>query len=376
MNRNRFSHFIILLLFLSLSFAFLIPANADHDPVPYIDETGNAETCADYQLLDTDHFADTADLVLEGGWYVISGNVTYNNRIEINAPYDPEIAEEYSLEPVRLILTDGCTLNLKQGIHLDSDNGLEIYSQSGGTGVLNASYDDTTDDDIPHAVIGGNAPRGRGGYLTINGGVINVTGSTAGAGIGGSVRGSLDALTINGGKVTVENTAGGAAIGVGLSYQGSNYGIVTINGGEVYADSHYHGQRTSDAIGGHYECGGLKELNINGGKVTAFGRYATVGMDPCAMMTYGTIHLGDSMKVSAGYDPDHVTPVADAADRIDAIRSNACCIVEEEGFGTSSEPADTASAFGSKSLPWITAIAFAALAAVIIITRNHTPKGA
>ena len=215
-------------------------ADGEKDPVEYVDENGEIQTCTEYEILDTSTYADAPEVTISGGWYVVKGNVTYQNRLTIDAEYEPEFAEEYGLEPARIILCDGCRLDLKQGIHLGRDNGLMIYAQSQGTGTLNAEYDETRKQ-IGHAVIGGNEPREFSGYLDINGGVINVTGRTCGACLGGSEGGSLDEINIRGGKIRLENKEGAPAIGVGLCYNRGNIGTVNITGGEIYADSQFEG---------------------------------------------------------------------------------------------------------------------------------------
>ena len=365
-------YFSALLFLMLLTCSFSISAYADEgDPVEYIDENGEIQYCTDYQILNTDNFPDEPGVELGTGWYVVEGKVAYQNRICISAAYDAMYAEEYDMEPARLILCDSCELNLKQGIELGQDYGLTIFGQSGGTGTLNADYNYYLYDEVAHAVIGGNAPKEFGGYLEINGGIINVTGNTDGACIGGSVGGALEEVNIHGGKITLENTVGGPAIGVGLSYTRGNYGRVNISGGEIYADSHFETIRTCDAIGGHYECGGLKEMTITGGKVAAFGRYATVGMDPCAMMTYGSLVLGDDMTVSAGYDPDHISPAAKDK-RVEAIRSNCYAEVTAPGYSGSSTSA-AASAFNggiATILLFAAAVLIVILMTVILLRRK------
>ena len=345
------------------------------EAVEYIDENGEKQVCTDYRLLDTDHFPDVSGVTLEGGWYVVRGKVTYQNRLRIDAYFDPHDAvacEEAGLEPARFILCDGCELRLLQGIRLDTDCTLRIYAQSGGTGSLYAEYNDPGEySNRAHAVIGGNAPWGAGGYLDINGGVIRVTGDTAGACIGGSAGGALDEVNIRGGKVSVENTGGAPAIGVGLSYNSTrNRGRVCISGGEVSTDSHFKTLRTADAIGSHYECGGLAELRITGGRVTAFGRYATVGQPQCAMMTYGDLILGDDMLVAAGYDPEHTARAA-KADRVSAIRSNTYAEVWAPGFASAPATAAVFSGGYLSVILLIAAVAAAAAAAILIRRRRR-----
>ena len=368
--KKNFRFLFTVLAALALTLCLCTAALAAWNPVKYIDDEGDPVTCTDYQVLNTDNFPDEPGMELGPGWYVVQGNVTYKNRINITAFFDPEEPDDEQYQPVRLILCDGCTLNLNQGIHLESICGLIVYGQSDGTGTLNAEYNDFSEES-PHAVIGGDAPRQSGGYLELNGGVVNVTGYTAGASIGGSAFGTLMRLQVNGGRLTAENSYGAPAIGSGLSYSGRATGRVTVTGGEIYADSYFQSLRTADAIGSHYECGGLAELTITGGKVTAFGRYAGGGLPPCAMMTYGTITLGDNVTVSAGGAPQDVAQVA-YEKRVDAIRSNVYVIVQASG------PSLTASVFSSGRLAAIIlggiGLFVALAAALILLVRRRRIK--
>ncbi|MBR1749286.1 MAG: hypothetical protein IJ740_00190, partial [Ruminococcus sp.] len=132
---------------------------------------------------------------LDSGWYVVTGNITIGSRIECTGN-------------VHLILCDGTTLNAPKGIAVNEDSSLTIYGQSGGTGKL--LIDDVDD-----------YCAGIGSYydsymVTINGGIITVTGGDMDAGIGGSHSGS-GYVTINGGTVTATGGMLGAGIGEGFT---------------------------------------------------------------------------------------------------------------------------------------------------------------
>ncbi|MCR4818688.1 MAG: hypothetical protein K5841_07000, partial [Fretibacterium sp.] len=123
---------------------------------------------------------------------------------------------------VNLILRDGATLKLEKGITVASGKTLNIYAQSGGTGVLIASGEDNA------AGIGGGQTASNG-TVNIYAGTVTATGGQNGAGIGGGVNGAGGTVTIHGGLVTA--TGGEGAIGAGAS---SSHGTLTVKGGTVY----------------------------------------------------------------------------------------------------------------------------------------------
>jgi uncharacterized repeat protein (TIGR02543 family) len=103
---------------------------------------------------------------------------------------------------------------------------------------------------------------GSGGTVTINGGTITATGDH-GAGIGGGYQGNGGAVTINGGAVTA--TGGRYGAGIGGGFQGDS-GTVTITGGTVTATGGTYGAGIG---GGDYNIG--SNVTITGGTVTAMG---------------------------------------------------------------------------------------------------------
>ena len=108
----------------------------------------------------------TAD---ETTWYLVSGTVTNDTRIEVKGT-------------VNLILTDGCDFTASQGLHVPSGSALNIYAQSvANRGSLTANNYALTN----YAAIGGNGGEDREGKAT--------SGESAGD------------ITIYGGNITITN---------------------------------------------------------------------------------------------------------------------------------------------------------------------------
>ena len=212
---------------------------------------------------------------MTSGWYVVTGNVTNNNRINCSGS-------------VNLILADGAKLTSIYGIGVTSGNNLTIWGQSGDTGELEVTNDGPGSAITLYSGIGGHggyddATR-HSGTIIINGGVIKAH-ATCGAGIGGSQAGN-GYVTINGGTVNAWGTSGGAGIGGG---EIGGYGNVTINGGTVKA---WSGEYASN-IGGS----GNADITINGGTVD------------CSSIGYGGV--GNNATVSLNYT-DYVSIHADS----------------------------------------------------------------
>ncbi|MFC0334042.1 Ig-like domain-containing protein, partial [Paenibacillus sepulcri] len=106
------------------------------------------------------------------------------------------------------------------------------------------------------------------GTVTITGGTVEATGSSAGAGIGGGSNANGGPVTITGGKVTARGGDYGAGIGGGYGGGGSggSAGPITITGGEVTATGGFE----AAGIGGGWRGSG-NEITIEGGTVTASG---------------------------------------------------------------------------------------------------------
>ena len=151
-----------------------------------------------------------------GKTYVVLGNVT-NATAGIVVNGTPS-------SPTRLILCDGAELVVKcwnstPGLTVTADKALVICGQVGGTGKLTATGG------MWCAGIG-SSDSGKGGMVTINGGVVTATGGQFGAGIGGGEGAAGGTVTINGGTVTATGDVDATGIGGGDSC--GDHGTVTF----------------------------------------------------------------------------------------------------------------------------------------------------
>ena len=191
----------------------------------------------------------TSTTEMTAGWYTVYGSVININRIVVTGD-------------VHLILTDGCTLTVSEGIELTDGNSLTVYAQRGGSGKLNAGRDN-----LEHAGIGGSAggahdisvlPGGDCGALTVYGGALTV--KSRNASVGGGI-----------GKRYSSGLGDGDASG-----KGGRGGTLRMYGGTLIATSAYGagigGGESADGDGGD---GGT--LTVYGGTLIAAGAHAGVG---------------------------------------------------------------------------------------------------
>ncbi len=201
---------------------------------------------------------------LSSGNYYVSGNVVISKRIEVSGD-------------VNLILTDGCSLTAKKGIHLKEGNSLTIYGQTNSTGTLTAESCN-----YAQAAIGGN-DKENAGTVQIHGGKIIAQYDAAllrasnpyGAAIGGGNEGNGGNVTVFGGTVDIQQCDTDTA-GIGGGYKGKG-GTVKIYGGDITASNGIGGGRDG-ANGDLYIYGGnvkatAQQLqgDVSGGKVTVAG---------------------------------------------------------------------------------------------------------
>ena len=239
------------------------------DSEPYIDENGEGQTCADYIFITSD--MTTLGSEGEETWYVVNGDVTINDNLEVKGD-------------VHLILADDASLTTMYDFYDNPDNGtdyLTIYGQNKGNGKLNFTGGcfvfsssltinggeivvDTEDDGFYF----------EGGSLTINGGKVDVE---AQEGCGFLI--DTGNLTINGGKVDVKAQNNGFDI-----YNGS----LTINGGEVNAKTQY----------GWGIFIGNGSLTINGGEVNARSEHNDDLYALVSTITFGWIRPEDHIYFS------------------------------------------------------------------------------
>ena len=151
--------------------------------------------------------------------------------------------------PSRITISGSVTINLEGGTTLHAPKGIEVSHASGdNTLTINGPGALTIDNCDNHkSGIGASSV----GYITINGGTINVNAGSGSAAIGGDWHNIAGGnITINGGVV---NATGQTGIGGGAG-RGSN----------------------SDPI----EWGACGDIIINGGQVTAIGRSDGAGIGP------------------------------------------------------------------------------------------------
>ena len=269
------------ILSLTLCFALMIAATlvtaSASASVSYIDANGDEQTC------------DSATVVTEssiewtGGWYVVKGNVTIDQRITVTGS-------------VHLILKDGCNLTVNGGINVTDTNSLTIYGQENGTGAL------TANGGFLQAAIGGYNYSG-GGNITINGGTVTATGGQSAAGIGGDFAGVGDTITINGGivKATGGSDGFGGGAGIGGGGQSSNATRIKITGGVIIAEG---GSNGAAGIGGGGHDGKLESISITGGWIQATGHRKN-GQDDDANQGYANAIGGGAGDGGGPADPEN-----------------------------------------------------------------------
>ena len=179
--------------------------------------------------------------------YYVDKTVEISDRIEVKGN-------------AQLILTDGCSLTAKKGIHVAAGNSLTIYGQEKGTGTLTAEFYAEEYDYSYDAAIGGN-DKESAGDIELHGGIISIPCSEEakswmwGAAIGGGFQGSGGNVTVYNGTIDIPNPRMSSA-GIGGGFQG-NGGTVRIYGGNITANN---------GIGGGND-GTNSDLYIYGGKV-------------------------------------------------------------------------------------------------------------
>ena len=221
-------------------------------PIAYVDENNTQKSCESY------NYVRPTDTEWTSGWIIVSQNLTLDNRIKVNGT-------------VNLILMDNKTLTVTDGISVTDGNTLNIYSQTGNSGKLNAGNKANSS----KAGIGGDnisAPNSYpAGNITINGGHIEAVGGYRSAGIGGG--GDKDS---DGGSITIQGSAYvsatggqyGAGIGGGMSGSG---GVITIKDNADVTACAVDGYGGSGAGIGGGDNGSAGTIKIEGGNVNATG---------------------------------------------------------------------------------------------------------
>ena len=137
-------------------------------------------------------------IALYEGWYYVSGEVTCNNRIEV---------EVYGT--VNIILMDDCSFTVSDGIHVPSNSTLYIYAQKAGSGCgALTAYRYQWGDCGDGAAIGGDGginqlgtadPGEASGTICIYGGNITANGNIGGGNGGRGTMEYIDEWTSNNG---------------------------------------------------------------------------------------------------------------------------------------------------------------------------------
>ena len=250
------------------------------------------------------------EMVLSGGWYEVSGNVTRDAILVSGNP--------------KIILCDGATLTCKKIQIYDGNSSLSIYGQSGETGKLIIDASKTDKPGIENVwgdifMYSGNLTvQGAGshcagigvhkgenhGRLTVYGGSIKSYGGEYGAGIGGGQDGDGCDVVIYGGNVWAYGGTDAAGIGTGEQYNENvspSGGTLTVYGGHVFAD----GTGWGAGIGGGEDAKGAKVV-INGGIVEAWAGEDAGDKNGSAIGSEagdgfrGSLSIGDKMMVHAG----------------------------------------------------------------------------
>ena len=241
-------------------------------------------------------FVDDVLNIKSGGTYtvgMVSNIPVTSDRIEVNASEAVELifdnvnincSSGTDIAAVEINGPKKVTLELKgknslnsgagcAGVELKNNANLVITSSSGGQ--LDACSDDG-------AGIGGiNNTESAGSKRSVNkvvikGGIINATGISGGAGIGGNRGCDGCDVTVTGGTLTATGKNGAAGIGGGI---GGNGGSFTITGGKVNAI----GSTAAAGIGGgyferyNYTGGNGGTVVIKGGELTAIGKSCAIG---------------------------------------------------------------------------------------------------
>ena len=190
-----------------------------------------SKVTSDITLLDGDVVMGTLEgnhqvLIADSATVWLAG-VTINNT---------EGAAIGCLGNATIILEDGTTNTLTTGarynaaLHAGPDN--TTLTIQGNTGKLNASANN-----LYSAGIGGgyNYYSHKCGNITIEGGIIEASGRTGGAGIGSSDWSTCGTITITGGNVTATGGWDAAGIGGGAFYYCATFEGIIISGGTVTA---------------------------------------------------------------------------------------------------------------------------------------------
>ena len=256
------------------------------DGAAYADENGEIHRANGVKRIDS---AGAYSVVtLNSGWYIVNGNVTIQNRIEIDGD-------------VNIILPDDKTLTCYDGIHNGKGNSLTIWGQEKGNGFI-----DSFQPSAYQAGIGGNRKED-GGTFILHSGRVDTDAGEEGAGVGGGQHGDGGIIRIYGGEVYGEGDdadmtdgffAGGAGIGGG---QDRDAGYIEINGGNVRGRGGIGNFDAGAGIGsgsGNDVNGGT--IVINGGSVNAVSEQDGAGIGGGTFSGAGNITINGGVVSASG----------------------------------------------------------------------------
>ena len=260
----------------------LVPSNIT--PVAYIDADGSKKYCTDYTVID-----GSETVFNTGGWYVVSGDVQVDGLL-----FDGN---------TNIILCDGSHLNCSNGPIIVNNANICLYAQSGGAGRLTVNY---------------SAPSGaiQVDNFTLNGGNVNAINNTDISG-GYGIYASGD-VTINGGSLTATCTT--AQTGFGIYANGS----IVINGGNVTASG------SDIGIFGYYGTITLGWTK-NSDSIYASGFYATAGISIKSGQAFnnGTEVLSDTVTDMSKLDGKTLRPSPVGGDASASLTAHAAWLVGE-----------------------------------------------
>lgn len=213
----------------------LLPAAAlaAQEPVSYIDRSWNGSTVTETEKTVSNYTSITESTTdWSSGWYVASGNVTINKRVQLQGN-------------VYLILEDTCVLTIHGGIHLEGTNSLTIYGQSDGADTMGKLTASITSENmaVDSAAIGGNTGEA-GGTMTVYGGTVEATITVTNNRLSGSdtsqgsnnryFEGAVYGATIGGGGTETGNGGTGGTMTV---YGGTVEATATVTNNNFPSDS-------------------------------------------------------------------------------------------------------------------------------------------
>ena len=220
----------------------------------FIAEGANATDC---EIISPGDTSSQPEIWVDGTTYLFGFNLNEGNEEYTYSADRVEVEGD-----VKLIILNGCTLTVSQGINVPENSSLTIC----GPGTLNccSHYD--------YAAIGSESQE-TSGSITIIGAIVNAESDGYSAGIGGGDMGSCGTVTIAGdAKVYAKGGIAAAGIGSGCE-SGVAIGTIIISGGTVTAE----GGREAAGIGAG-SIGGCGTIIITGGTVNAKGGAGGAGI--------------------------------------------------------------------------------------------------